>query len=412
MSCSVVDVKDESTFLSEGVHETEVEKHSTTVEEVSLTSIAEVHQQDLVCEIVPETVRVKQTDSCEWVQQKELNHVTVQETNMLIKKESLAETDQEMDLHCETGQVSNYPTGQVTEKADSMVSSEVVHEIEEKRQPLEPRKKYYKSWHFKYKIGKAEVELWLSSVGIINGSARSAYSSDVRLRTWEAHDNIHNVVFENQHATSESKKDRSRLLCLRLMKYNALSGIQFTLGAINFHLKHIWRFKQFKLVSVSAFGLEEVIAEWGAVPWVCSNFSMVVADTRLAWQISLIIFFYPSLWASLSSWAGVYESILICLWIVAVLIWRYDKEENVESELLIQELLQIRVSSFLNCLLPQEKDLLLMHHEDSLIRVRVQQSYKKKKSSKTYMFKYKQLTYISLMCKELMYLLITEVTRR
>ncbi|KAF2592025.1 hypothetical protein F2Q70_00039208 [Brassica cretica] len=387
MSCSAVDVKDESTFLSEGVHETEVEKHSTTVEEVSLTSVAEVHQQDLVCEIVPETVRVKQTDSCEWVQQKELNHVTVQETNMLIKKESLAETDQEMDLHCETGQVSNYPIGEVTEKADSMVSSEVVHEIEESTKQNEEKLQRPQTWtaisklsrakikrgshkwaqrkdclvlhcvlqndnlwnwHFKYKIGKAEVELWLSSVGIINDSARSAYSSDVRLRTWEAHDNIHNVVFENQHATSESKRDRSRLLCLRLMKYNALSGIQFTLGAINFHLKHIWRFKQFKLVSVSAFGLEEVIAEWRAMLWVCSNFSMAVADTRPAWQISLIIFFYPSLWASLSSWAGVYESILICLWIVVVLIWRYDKEENVESELLIQELLQIRVSSFLN----------------------------------------------------------------
>ena len=39
MSCSAVDVKDESTFLSEGVHETQVEKHSTTVEEVSLTSV-------------------------------------------------------------------------------------------------------------------------------------------------------------------------------------------------------------------------------------------------------------------------------------------------------------------------------------------------------------------------------------
>lgn len=118
---------------------------------------------------------------------------------------------------------------------------------------------------------------------------------------------------------------------------------------------------------------------------------MAVADTRPEWQRSLIIFLYPSLRASLFSRVGVYESILICLWIVAVLIWRDDKEEKVESELLIPELLQIRVSSFLNCLLPQEKDLLLMHHEDNLIRVRVQQSYKKKKSLKTYMFKYKQL---------------------
>lgn len=65
--CSTVDVnvKDESTVLSEGVHETEVEKHSTTVEEASLTSVAKVHQKDLVCEIVPETDMVKQTVTVE-----------------------------------------------------------------------------------------------------------------------------------------------------------------------------------------------------------------------------------------------------------------------------------------------------------------------------------------------------------
>lgn len=67
MCCSTVDVnvKDESTVLSEGVHETEVEKHSTTVEEASLTSVAKVHQKDLVCEIVPETDMVKQTVTVE-----------------------------------------------------------------------------------------------------------------------------------------------------------------------------------------------------------------------------------------------------------------------------------------------------------------------------------------------------------
>ncbi|KAL0711361.1 hypothetical protein Bca4012_018339 [Brassica carinata] len=213
----------------------------------------------------------------------------------------------------------------------------------------------------------------------INSSARSTYSRDIRLRTWEAHDNIHNVVFETQHATSESKRDRSRLLCLRWMKHDALSWLQFTLGAINFHLKLKWKYKQCKLVLVSAFGLQEVIAERGVVLWVCSDFSMVVADTRPAWQRSLIIFFSPSLWASLISREGVYESILICLCIVAVLVWRFDREEKKESELMIQELLYNWVSY-----------MLLMHHESNLLRVRVQ-SHKKKRPLKTYMLKYRQL---------------------
>ncbi|KAF3522051.1 hypothetical protein F2Q69_00049113 [Brassica cretica] len=167
---------------------------------------------------------------------------------------------------------------------------------------------------------------------------------------------VYRREFENKHETSKRKRDRVALLCIRLMKLEAICWTQFTLGYINFHLEHrgaVWL-------------------------WVCSDFSMAVADTRPEWQRSLIIFLYPSLRASLFSRVGVYGSILICLWIVAVLIWRYDKKEKVESELLIHEPLQIRVSSFLNCLLPQEKDLLLMHHEDNLIRVRVQQSYKKK----------------------------------
>ncbi|WZY85681.1 hypothetical protein YC2023_032065 [Brassica napus] len=510
MSCSAVDVKDESIILSEGVHETEVEKHSTAVEAVSLTSVAEVHQKDLVCEIVPETVMVKQTVSCDLVagvQQKELNHAMAQETNMLIKKDSLAATDQEMDLHCENGHVSSYHAGEVSQKADSVVSNEVVHEIEESAEQTEEKLqmpqawtaiskltcvkrnrgshkweqgKCVKTWKFKFKnmnlqdwyntmhwrkmrqphmpgvmfkrqmkrtllglkqfafreekfqvkhkwrfrklphtfllsfgveqlikenaselfaVGRritsrldqrqhelhrhtcnrveivmlldtnSEVELWLSSVAIINGSASSVYSSGGSLRAWVSHDNIHRAVFENKHETSKRKRDRVALLCIRLMKLEAICWTQFTLGDINFHL-------------------EQRGAVW---LWVCSDFSMAVADTRPEWQRSLIIFLYPSLRASLFSRVGVYESILICLWIVAVLIWRDDKEEKVESELLIPELLQIRVSSFLNCLLPQEKDLLLMHHEDNLIRVRVQQSYKKKKSLKTYMFKYKQL---------------------
>uniref|UniRef100_M4DDQ7 Uncharacterized protein n=1 Tax=Brassica campestris TaxID=3711 RepID=M4DDQ7_BRACM len=128
MSCSAVDVKDESTFLSEGVHETEVEKHSTAVEAVSLSSVTEVHQQDLGCQIVPETVMVKQTDSCDivaGVQQKELNHATVQETNILLQKASLAATDQELDLHCETGHVPCYLAVEAYQHTDSTVSTDV-----------------------------------------------------------------------------------------------------------------------------------------------------------------------------------------------------------------------------------------------------------------------------------------------
>ncbi|WZZ12895.1 hypothetical protein YC2023_105984 [Brassica napus] len=131
----------------------------------------------------------------------------------------------------------------------------------------------------------------------------------------------------------------------------------FLVGEGEFHVKHKWRFKS-------------------------------VADTKPELQYFPLIFLCSSLWASLFSRVGVYESILICLWIVAVLFWRYDREEKKESELLIQEL--FRVSSFLSRLLPHDNGLLLMQHEGNLLRVRVQQSHKKKKSFKTYMFKYKQ----------------------
>lgn len=108
----------------------------------------------------------------------------------------------------------------------------------------------------------SEVELWLSGVGTINGSASLVYSIDGILRAWDSHDNIPIAVFQNMHETSKRKRDRLGWLCIRLMKLDTLCWTQITLRDIIFHLEQrgvVWL-------------------------WVCSDFSMIVSDTRPKWQ--------------------------------------------------------------------------------------------------------------------------------
>lgn len=126
-----VHYKAESTSSNNSVSETELVKKKITSPNVEEVHEAEVHQQDLGCEIVLETVMVKQNDSGDFVagvQQKELNHEAVQETNMLLPKESLAATDQELDLHCETGHVPSYLAGEAYQHVDSMNTDAVLKE--------------------------------------------------------------------------------------------------------------------------------------------------------------------------------------------------------------------------------------------------------------------------------------------
>ncbi|KAG2310715.1 hypothetical protein Bca4012_025223 [Brassica carinata] len=167
-------------------------------------SLPEVIQTALISVIFHKGERVKQTVN--------VAEVYIQSGVLVV----LAETDQEMDFHCETGKVSSYPAGEVTQcflvsrvnedhirwsrgsvlkLGNSSLNVGVYHKgLRDEQQTLESQREYCKSWNFKYKTGKVEIELWLSSVGIINGSAHFAYSSNVRLRTWDAHDHTNQSI--------------------------------------------------------------------------------------------------------------------------------------------------------------------------------------------------------------------------
>ncbi|XP_018446480.2 uncharacterized protein LOC108818111 [Raphanus sativus] len=217
------------------------------------------------------------------------------------------------------------------------------------------------------------------------------------LRTWAAREDVSKLDFAKKLEFEDLYLSWLWYKCL--MRHDSRSWMSFT-HLLNFQVKHKWRFKrrgqtrsdQMHLFRLLA--LREVIWQWfDHVGYSSCHFGVFEHGFRITVSANgkelqpHIILLSPSLWASLFSRAGVYESILICLRIVAELIWRYDGEEKKESELLIQEM--FRVSTFKNRLVPQDNDLLLMQHEGNLLRVQGQRSPKKKKSFKTYMFKYK-----------------------
>lgn len=76
---------------------------------------------------------LEQTDSCDFVEEvklKKLNHVSVQEADMLLK-DSLAETDKEIDLHCMIGHVPSCYSEALKLKDELACSGEAVSEIEQ-----------------------------------------------------------------------------------------------------------------------------------------------------------------------------------------------------------------------------------------------------------------------------------------
>ncbi|CAN7011012.1 unnamed protein product, partial [Brassica rapa subsp. trilocularis] len=222
------------------------------------------------------------------------------------------------------------------------------------------------------------------------------------------------------------RKQDTSWLYERFWKYDARSLIQFLLGDVNFHLKHKWRFKWFRPVSVLACVLEHAVAEKiSAVSdvkkrimsmrdhnrfslflehrgvewrWVCSDLTMSVADTRPEWQRSLIIFFCVSLRASLISRARVYKRILKWLWRLKVLIVWFStvtgyyifeisvgkhKETTAPSTLWWIQVVNLQLHK-------ERRAVLLMSIRRYRLQVWVQQKLKWKRNYKTWMFKYKE----------------------
>lgn len=186
------------------------------------------------------------------------------------------------------------------------------------------------------------------------------------LRAWAANDSLHWLEFKKKRPPP-MRKQLSRLLYKMGMR-DILRGLRLLiLGDRKFQVKHRWNFKQLTSVSGLTLYLEQVVADNCSILsivqkrmmslrdhnilsvlreqkgvvwlWVCSNFSMTVADTRPELQRSFILFFCSSLRSSLFSRDGVYTRIMMCGLVEMELIWWLEIAS--ESDLFEKDVRQV-----------------------------------------------------------------------
>lgn len=394
-------------------HETAREKHSTTVEEVSLTSVAEVHQQDLVCEIVPEPDMVK--------------HLAFS-------------TVDELYVSPSDRLVNNCSSPELLLKQDSVLNA--LHEPGKADSCMEKQQKFSKGWKFKFKsklfqtfwlrrlVNLHQVSPW-ESRDILSGSERqlrrlsgSPYQPEV------VHPLSCSAVFEQDH-TEHNDSDKGdwlfqdtdgrwkvcfsvwleslRYLC-RVRKQRENKAVAERSHCVILHMNQISVVNSFagfrvgngsELICCSSLtrhtleqpklmrqnfrqrlkrGLRVLQALTQLIvgnakfqvkhKWRFKQFQVLVL-ARVACGLtelqqyeffpgkSPLFLFIPSLWASLFSRDGVYTRIMIC-WLVEIeLIWWFAIAR--ESDLFVKDVRQVWEVWITHYLLNNERCKLLIY---------------------------------------------------
>ncbi|KAL0700646.1 hypothetical protein Bca4012_056768 [Brassica carinata] len=246
-----------------------------------------------------------------------------------------------------------------------------------------------------------------------------------RLRAWIPSNSVQKLEFDDKRFTTRRTPNMSLLLYNGWIEDILRSLMRLTFGDSKFQVKHRWKFKQLTSVSGLALNLEQVVAENCSIlstvqkrllsvrhhnlcsmlrehkrvvcRWVCSDFSVIVTDTRSELLRPLLSFLCSSLRASLFSRGEVYKRVLIGLLMVKVLIWWFAiaNKSDFLKKLVTKQWEETELSrhwmvhgEFHKSL--EERSSLLLQVKIHLLLFLIQQEQQWKKIYKSRMFKYKE----------------------